>query len=427
MKKCKICDRKGLFFKVNSESICEDCLHNISIKENANHKLNSINIEEEIRAVNKYVISFLKNDDLLTICQNFVEANRLIALEFFDLVYVPIIAPAGFDAYGAYAPATEYKFIYPDNVAVENSPYIEILKAYNDGNLYADQPSLLVASAIRKAGINSPFTFNEKGEIYSYISNYLSKEFNKIRELFKTLCNQNVIDTEQDINEYFAFLFLLCTTKKILYASISELYASYKNISVSDHKSIESIIEELYMLGEDSGTILMFLLGLAIKQHFNMPINKIESELTPTIDECIRKLNERRYLDKLRKGESNKPFKYNMAQIDLMNGAQFEDFVAELFNCLGYQTKRTKLSGDQGVDVLANMGDKIIAIQAKHYNQAVGNHAIMEVVAGAKMYNAAICYVVTNNYFTHSAKELANANNVILWDREKLIEKLSEI
>lgn len=424
MAKCKICGKQGLFFKVNSESICKDCVRNISIKENANQKLNSTNIEEEIQAVNKYVISFLKNEDLLTICQNFVEASPLIPLEFFDLVYVPIIAPAGFDTYRVYAPVADYKFIYPNNVAVENSTYIEILKAYNDGNLYADQSSLLVASVIRKAGINSPFIFNEKGETY----NYISKELNKIRELFKTLCNQNVIGTEQDINKYFAFLFVLCSTKKNLYALISEQYASDRNISVSDYpKSIESIIEELYVSGEDSGNILLFLLGLAIKQHFNMPINKLESDLKPIIDECIRKLNERKYLDKLRKGEISKPPKYNIAQIDLMDSAQFEDFIAEIFNSLGYQTKRTKLSGDQGVDVIANKGDKIIAIQAKHYNQAVGNHAIMEVVAGAKIYNAALCYVVTNNYFTRSAKELANANNVILWDREKLIEKLSEI
>ena len=51
----------------------------------------------------------------------------------------------------------------------------------------------------------------------------------------------------------------------------------------------------------------------------------------------------------------------------------------------------------------------------------------MEVVGGAKIYNATLCYVVTNNYFTKSAKELAAANNVILWDRDKLIEKLSEV
>ncbi|MBE7081741.1 MAG: restriction endonuclease [Clostridiales bacterium] len=110
-----------------------------------------------------------------------------------------------------------------------------------------------------------------------------------------------------------------------------------------------------------------------------------------------------------------------------MDGQEFENFVTELFSLLGYTTSHTKLSGDQGVDVIAEGKGRKIAIQAKHYNQPVGNHAIMEVVAGSKIYNANLCYVVTNNYFTKSAIALANANNVILWDREKLIEKISEV
>ena len=51
----------------------------------------------------------------------------------------------------------------------------------------------------------------------------------------------------------------------------------------------------------------------------------------------------------------------------------------------------------------------------------------MEVVGGARFYNATLCYVITNNYFTKSARQLADANNVILWDRDTLKEKLSEI
>ena len=40
----------------------------------------------------------------------------------------------------------------------------------------------------------------------------------------------------------------------------------------------------------------------------------------------------------------------------------------------------------------------------------------MEIYAGAKFYDADKCIVVTNNYFTKSAKEIADKNNVILWD-----------
>ncbi len=40
-----------------------------------------------------------------------------------------------------------------------------------------------------------------------------------------------------------------------------------------------------------------------------------------------------------------------------MSGEQFEHFVTYLFNNLGYTATNTKLSGDQGIDVLAKKGE----------------------------------------------------------------------
>ena len=95
---------------------------------------------------------------------------------------------------------------------------------------------------------------------------------------------------------------------------------------------------------------------------------------------------------------------------------------------LNYKCKKTKASGDQGVDVLATKGDERIAIQAKCYmNGVIGNHAVMEVVGGKKYYDATRCMVITNRTFTKSARELADKNNVTLWDRRILIEKLKEM
>jgi restriction system protein len=56
----------------------------------------------------------------------------------------------------------------------------------------------------------------------------------------------------------------------------------------------------------------------------------------------------------------------------------------------------------------------------------VSNKAIQEVVAGMKYYDLKKGIVVTNNYFTKSAIELGNSNDVVLWDRVILKEKISE-
>jgi len=108
-----------------------------------------------------------------------------------------------------------------------------------------------------------------------------------------------------------------------------------------------------------------------------------------------------------------------------MDGIEFEHFVADLFNKMGYTATVTKASGDQGIDVIAEKEDRKLGIQAKCYSSAVTNKAIQEVVAGLSHYKLDKGIVVTNNYFTDSARELAMSNNIILWDRTMLKEKIA--
>lgn len=117
----------------------------------------------------------------------------------------------------------------------------------------------------------------------------------------------------------------------------------------------------------------------------------------------------------------------SIEDIDLMSGIEFENFVSKLFSKFGYETEVTKASGDQGIDVLAKKNGSVVAIQAKCYSRVVGNHSVMEAVAGMNYYEADKCIVVTNSTFTKSAIELAKANNVELWDRKILKEKIGYI
>ncbi|MBQ9114379.1 MAG: restriction endonuclease [Clostridia bacterium] len=110
--------------------------------------------------------------------------------------------------------------------------------------------------------------------------------------------------------------------------------------------------------------------------------------------------------------------------IDLLSGIEFENFLCLLFEKDGYICQKTKATGDQGIDIIATKDDSVVAIQAKRYSSAVGNHAIMEAVAGKNYYNANTCMVITNNVFTNAAIELARANNVILWDRKELLNRM---
>lgn len=151
---------------------------------------------------------------------------------------------------------------------------------------------------------------------------------------------------------------------------------------------------------------------------------------TLCVDDLIEKIEKQVLKEELlnfdfKKQEEEKNFdSLTINDIDLMTSIQFEKFLHKYFTKQGYKCKQTKTSGDQGVDLIAEKDGLIIAIQVKHYSTSVGNRAVQEVVAGMKYYNANRGMVITNSYFTKSAIELAKANNIILWDKKALREKI---
>lgn len=118
-------------------------------------------------------------------------------------------------------------------------------------------------------------------------------------------------------------------------------------------------------------------------------------------------------------------------KIDYMTGEDFELYVAQMLGRIGfYNIQTTKGSGDQGVDILAEKEGMRYAFQCKRYDKPVGNKAVQEVFAGKFYYHCHVAVVVTNNYFTQSAKDLAHENGVVLWDRgylQKNIDETSEV
>ena len=107
---------------------------------------------------------------------------------------------------------------------------------------------------------------------------------------------------------------------------------------------------------------------------------------------------------------------------DNMEGHDFEYFCAELLKKNGFwNVAVTNGSGDQGVDIIAEKEGIRYGIQCKCYSSDIGNRAVQEVYAGRTFYKCHVGIVLTNRYFTNSAKKLAQSNGIILWDRDKLI------
>ena len=119
--------------------------------------------------------------------------------------------------------------------------------------------------------------------------------------------------------------------------------------------------------------------------------------------------------------------KSGINEIDNLSGEQFEERLEILFTKLGYKAKRT-VSGstkpDFSADLIIEKDGIKTAVQAKRWNQSVGEQVINDIYSAIPMYNCQFGMVVTNNYYTKMAKEKAKKLNITLWDRNDLINNI---
>lgn len=113
--------------------------------------------------------------------------------------------------------------------------------------------------------------------------------------------------------------------------------------------------------------------------------------------------------------------------IDSMEGHDFEYFCAELLRKKGFQeVEVTKGSGDYGIDILAEKDGVTYGIQCKCYATPVGVKAVQEAYAGRDYYDCMVGVVLTNQYFTTPAVEVARKLRIMLWDRGYLESMMEE-
>ena len=192
---------------------------------------------------------------------------------------------------------------------------------------------------------------------------------------------------------------------------------AYKRISKITTTDKELIIKEYLKLGFDEPNEMI------IKDLFDkFGLEYSDSEPEHLLKDCLEEME-------LEDFENNLGLetKKKIGDFSKLNGHQFEDYLKELFSILGYQVMRTKLSGDQGADLIIKKDDMKTVVQAKKYAGTVTNKAIQEVVASKKHYGADKAMVVTTGTFTKSAIELAKSNKVEIWDKNKLKEIINSI
>jgi hypothetical protein len=104
-----------------------------------------------------------------------------------------------------------------------------------------------------------------------------------------------------------------------------------------------------------------------------------------------------------------------------MDPVDYEHHCALQLEKAGWSTRLTPATGDQGADVIAHRGGKVLVLQCKLYGSPVGNDAVQQVIAARQYQSADLAGVVSNQQFTRSAKELAEVSGVRLLHHEQLV------
>jgi HJR/Mrr/RecB family endonuclease len=169
---------------------------------------------------------------------------------------------------------------------------------------------------------------------------------------------------------------------------------------------------------------------LPAKLFFQLLDKDTEAENEATLikkhkEELLQKEKERLLGGDMAKEKRQKLDKYSFD--NLKTGYEFEEYLKAIFEKMGHIVEVTKKSNDQGGDLVLEKNGTRTVVQAKFYNTPVGNKAVQEVVAAKSYYKAHKGMIVTNNTYTKSAIDLAEANDITLVDGDELKRMRNDI
>jgi restriction system protein len=117
-----------------------------------------------------------------------------------------------------------------------------------------------------------------------------------------------------------------------------------------------------------------------------------------------------------------------LAQLASLTPEGFEEFVAELFEALGYQAEPVGGSGDEGVDLRLSRSDGLMAVVQCKYHQkgVVGSPALQKFLGTIHHTHSHKGFFVTTSTFSLSAEKFAAEHPIELVDGPRLVELVQQ-
>jgi restriction system protein len=116
-----------------------------------------------------------------------------------------------------------------------------------------------------------------------------------------------------------------------------------------------------------------------------------------------------------------------LAQLTALDPEAFEEFIAELFEALGYDVEVVGGSGDEGADLLLRRRDGLAAVvQCKFQKGVVGSPLLQKFLGTVHHTRSHKGFFVTTSTFSLAAEKFAAENPIELIDGARLVEFVRE-
>jgi len=279
-----------------------------------------------------------------------------------------------------------------------------------------------VRNHIIQLAANSEYVYKQNKDIDRYlhmkkIFEYSLEYIEDLEKMLKILHKKNIESDYLEITELL-HEHLEKTISEENEAAIKPEYKRISNILKKDI-DVESVIKE-FMKSPIHHDISENIISMLLDK-FDLEYDEYE------LPELIEKVKEEVDLENFENNFGKSKNVITLPDYESLSGHQFEAFLKKLFENLEYVVVQTKVSGDQGADLVMMKNGVKTVVQAKKYAGAVSNKAIQEVVAAKRFYKSENALVVTTGEFTKSAIQLALSNDVEVWDKNKLDSVISSI
>lgn len=116
-----------------------------------------------------------------------------------------------------------------------------------------------------------------------------------------------------------------------------------------------------------------------------------------------------------------------LAQLATLTPEGFEEFVAELFEALGYTVEVVGGTGDQGADLLVRRGSLLAVVQCKYHSKGVvGSPELQKFLGTIQHTRGQKGFFVTTRTFSLSAEKFAAEHPIELIDGPRLVELVQQ-